>query len=489
MADLDLLIRGGTLATASDTFEADIAIRDGRIVGLGRDLDLGSAARTIDAGGLLVLPGGVDAHCHIEQMSSGGLMTADDFYSGSVSAAFGGTTTILPFAAQHRGQSLRDVVKEAHERAGPKAVIDYAFHLIVSDPTPQVLGQELPGLIKDGYTSFKVYMTYDQLKIDDGQMLDVMALARAEGAMTMVHAENHDVISWISERLLTAGHVEPRYHAISHPRAAEREASRRAIELAAMVDAPLLIVHVSEAGAARAILEARNQGLEIYGETCPQYLFLTADDLDKDGMEGAKFCCSPPPRDAAAQEAIWAGLKNGTFQVFSSDHAPYRFDDSGKLSAGPTPSFKKIANGVPGLEVRMALLFSEGVGKGRLTLNEFVALTATNPARIYGLHPRKGTLAVGGDADLALWDPRWERVIEQDMLHDNMDYTPYAGRKVTGWPRIVISRGRVAVEDETLQVERGSGAFLERSPEIRPHDPSRLAPELDPARNFGAKLV
>ena len=487
MADFDLLVTGGRVATASDSFEADVAVRDGRIVALGHDL--GSAARTIDARGLLVLPGGIDAHCHIEQESSMGLMTADDFYSGSVSAAFGGTTTIMPFAAQHRGQSLREVVKKTHEAAGPKAVIDYAFHLIVSDPNEQVLGQELPGLIMDGYTSFKVYMTYEALKISDRQMLEVLALARQHGAMTMVHAENDDVISWISDRLLNRGYTAPRYHTVSHPRIAESEASRRAIDLARLLDAPMLIVHVSEPEAAQAILEARNKGLEIYGETCPQYLFLTAEDLNRDGLEGAKFCCSPPPRDAAAQEAIWRGLKNGTFQVYSSDHAPYRNDETGKLIAGPNPTFRQISNGVPGLEVRMPLLFSEGVGTGRLTLNEFVALTTTNAAKIYGLHPRKGTIAVGSDADLAIWDPTWRRVISQDMLHDAMDYTPYEGRAVTGWPRIVISRGRVVVEDEVLQVERGSGAFLDRVPEVRPKNAERLAPELDPSRNFGADLL
>ena len=487
MADYDLLIKGGTVATASDSFWADVAIRDGRIVALGQGLSGG--AREIDASGLLVLPGGIDAHCHIEQESSMGLMTADDFYSGSVSAAFGGTTTIMPFAAQHRGQSLRDVVKRAHEGAGPKAVIDYAFHLIVSDPNEQVLGQELPGLIMDGYTSFKVYLTYEALKISDRQMLDVLALAREHGALTMVHAENDDVISWISDRLITKGYTAPEYHAVSHPRIAESEASRRAIDLARLIDAPMLIVHVSEPEAAQAILEARNKGLEIYGETCPQYLFLTAEDLKRDGMEGAKFCCSPPPRDAAAQEAIWRGLKNGTFQVFSSDHAPYRNDETGKLIAGPNPTFRQISNGVPGLEVRLPLLFTEGVGKGRMNLNEFVALTATNAAKIYGLHPRKGTIAVGSDADIAIWDPNWLRTISQDMLHDAMDYTPYEGRSVTGWPRIVISRGRIVVEDETLQVERGSGAFLERVPAERKKLASRLAPELDPARNFGAELL
>ena len=487
MSEFDLVIKGGTIATAVDTYAADIAIRDGRIVALG--YDFGSAKREIDAGGMLVLPGGIDAHCHIEQISSTGLMTADDFYSGSVSAAFGGNTTFLPFAAQHRGQNLRDVVKAAHEAAGPKAVIDYAFHLIISDPNESVLGQELPALIMEGYTSFKVYLTYAQLKISDRQMLDVLSLARTHGAMTMVHAENDDVINWLSERLLTRGNVAPQFHAVAHAQIAESEASRRAIDLARLVDARMLIVHVSAPEAAEAILLARNKGLPIYGETCPQYLFLTAKDLDRDGMEGAKFCCSPPPRDTAGQEAIWRGLTNGTFQVFSSDHAPYRFDKSGKFSAGPNPTFKKIANGIPGIETRMPLLFSEGVGKGRLTLNEFVALTSTNAAKIYGLHPRKGTIAVGSDADIAIWDPKWERTISQSILHDNMDYTPYEGMKVTGWPRIVISRGRITVEDETLQVERGSGIFLEREPEAEKGTTFPAGSPLAPARIFGADLA
>ena len=487
MGNFDLIVRGGTVATAADTFRSDVAIRDGRVVALGHDL--GPADREIDAVGMLVLPGGIDAHCHIEQESSFKVMTADDFYSGSVSAAFGGNTTILPFAAQHRGQHLRDVVKTPHERAGPKAVIDYAFHLIISDPTENVLGQELPALIMEGYTSFKVYMTYEMLKIDDRQMLDVLSLARRYGAMTMVHAENNDVINWLSERLLTRGYVAPKYHAVSHNPIAESEASRRAIDLARLADAKLLIVHVSAPEAAQAILNARNRGLPIYGETCPQYLFLTAADLDRDGMEGAKFCCSPPPRDKAGQEAIWLGLKNGTFQVFSSDHAPYRYDETGKFSAGPNPSFKKIANGVPGIETRMPLLFSEGVGKGRLSLNEFVALTSTNAAKIYGLHPRKGTIAVGSDADIAIWDPNWKRTITRSILHDNMDYTPYEGMEVTGWPKTVINRGRIVVEDETLLVARGSGEFLERQP-IDPETgtPGEPAP-LDPSNTFGADLM
>lgn len=486
MSDFDLLIRGGTVATAVDTFDTDIAVRNGRIVALGHDL--GAATREIDAAGMLVLPGGIDAHCHIEQESSTRIMTADDYYSGSVSAAFGGNTTFIPFAAQHKGQNLRDIVRLTHERAGPKSVIDYAFHLIVSDPTEQVLGQELPSLIMEGYTSFKVYLTYELLKISDRQMLDVLSLARAHGAMTMVHAENDDIINWISERLMSRGHVEPKFHAVAHARIAESEASRRAIDLARLVDARLLIVHVSAAESAQAILNARNKGLPIYGETCPQYLFLTREDLDRQGMEGAKFCCSPPPRDASAQEAIWRGLTNGTFQVFNSDHAPYRYDETGKFNAGPNPPFRKIANGVPGLETRMPLLFSEGVGRGRLTLNEFVALTSTNAAKIYGLHPRKGTIAIGADADIAIWDPHWERTITRSMLHDNMDYTPYEGRTVTGWPRIVINRGRVVVEDESLQVERGSGTFLERKPETPDSTAYPTGAPLGPDRAFGVDL-
>ena len=485
MSKFDLIIRGGTVATASDTFKTDVGVRAGKIVALGHDL--GKAERTIEAEGQLVLPGGIEAHCHIEQESSTRIMTADDFYSGSVSAAFGGNTTFIPFAAQHRGQNLRGVIKTAHDRAGQKSVIDYAFHLIISDPTENVLRQELPALIMEGYSSFKVYMTYEMLKINDHQMLDVLSIARQHGAMTMVHAENNDVINWLSERLLNGGYVAPKYHAVSHNSIAESEASRRAIDLARLTDAKLLIVHVSAPEAANAILKARNQGLPIYGETCPQYLFLTADDLDREGMEGAKFCCSPPPRDKAGQDAIWLGLTNDTFQVFSSDHAPYRYDETGKFIAGPNPTFKKIANGVPGIETRMPLLFSEGVRKGRLSLNQFVALTSTNAAKIYGLHPRKGTIAIGSDADIAIWDPNWERVISTAILHDNMDYTPYDGMEITGWPRTVINQGRVVVYNETLQVERGSGSFLEREP----GDVALLEDDalLSHTRTFEAKLL
>src|SRR5690349_11981888 len=458
MADYDLVIRNGTVATASDTMQCDIGVKAGAIAILGRDI--GAGAREIDATGKFVLPGAIDSHCHIEQMSSAGVMCADDFYSGTVSAAFGGTTTVIPFAAQHRGQSLRQVVEEYHEAARPKAVIDYAFHLIISDPSEQVMGQELPALIRDGYTSFKVYMTYDLLQLNDGQMLDILALARREGALVMVHAENYDMIKWLTARLLDHGLGAPRYHAVSHARLAEGEATNRAVSLAQLLDVPILLVHVSAAEAIEVIRNAQTKGLKIYGETCPQYLFLTADDIAKPGMEGAKFCCSPPPRDHAAQQAVWTGLRNGTFQVFSSDHAPYRLDASGKLPKGDKTSFKEIANGVPGIELRLPLLFSEGVGQGRLDLNAFVALTATNHAKLYGLYPKKGTIAVGSDADIAIWDPERETAITAGMLHDNVGYTPYEGRRLRGWPVTVISRGRIIVDDGKLAAARGSGAFL-----------------------------
>jgi len=484
MADYDLVIRNGTVVTAADTVKCDVGAKGGVVVALSQGL--GRGTREIDAAGKLVLPGAIDSHCHIEQKSSAGVMCADDFYSGTVSAAFGGTTTVIPFAAQHRGQSLRQVVEEYHEAARPKAVIDYAFHLIISDPTEQILGQELPALIRDGYTSFKVYMTYDLLRLNDRQMLDILALARREGAMVMVHAENHDMIQWLADRLLASGQSQPRYHAVSHARIAEGEATNRAIALAELLDVPLLIVHVSAAEAIDVIRNAQTKGLKIYGETCPQYLFLTADDIGMD-LEGTKFCCSPPPRDKAAQEAVWRGLANGSFQVFSSDHAPYRYDATGKLLKGDKTTFKDTANGVPGIELRAPLLFSEGVDKGRIDINRFVALTATNHAKLYGVYPKKGTIAVGGDADIAIWDPEREVTVRSADIHDNVGYTPYEGMKLKGWPVTVVSRGRIIVENGKLNAERGSGAFLPCALSEAAKPLGRTQPELAFAAEKGGR--
>jgi dihydropyrimidinase len=456
----DLTVRNGTVATADQTFRADIGVIDSRIVAIGPDLEAGR--RDIDANGRLVLPGGIDSHCHVEQLSGMGLMCADDFYSATVSAAFGGTTTIIPFAAQHRGMTIPDVVDDYSRRAAEKAVIDYGFHLILADPTETALKHDLPQAIRDGITSFKVFMTYDTLKLDDYQLLDVLEVAEREGALVMVHAENNDMIRWLAQRLIARGLKAPKYHAVAHDALAETEATHRAIALSRLVGTPLMIVHVSSLEAVKVIHGAQALGVPVSGETCPQYLFLTAQDLDLPGVEGAKYCCSPPPRDAAAQQALWDALLAGTLHIYSSDHAPYRFDASGKLPKGEATGFKEMANGVPGLEVRLPLLFSEGVGQGRITLNQFVALTSTNHARTYGMYPRKGAIAIGSDADLAIWDANREVTIGTAMLHDNVGYTPYEGRAVKGWPTTVISRGRVVVEDNQLRVERGSGRFIVR---------------------------
>lgn len=455
---LDLVIRGGTVATAEKTFRADVGIRGGKIVEIGPSL---SGAQVIEAAGRLVMPGGVDSHCHVEQLSSTGKMCADDFYSATVAAAFGGTTTIIPFAAQHRGNSIVAVVDDYARRAAEKAVIDYGFHLIISDPTPKALDEELPQMVKRGITSLKVYMTYDLLRLNDEQMLDVLAAADRERALVMVHAENHEMIKWIAKRLLERGHGAPKYHMTAHHPLAEAEATNRVVSLARLLDVPVLIVHVSGGEAVQTIRAAQTLGARVLAETCPQYLFLKASDADKPGLEGAKWCCSPPPRDQASQEAVWAGLKDGTFQVLSSDHAPYRYDESGKLPKGDKTTFKDMANGVPGLQVRLPLLFSEGVGKKRISLQEFVALTATNHARMYGL-PGKGTIEPGMDADIAIWEPEKRVTLNAAMMKDNVGYTPYEGMTVTGWPTMVLSRGRVVVRDEQLLVEKGTGKFIAR---------------------------
>ena len=486
MSQFDLKITNGTVANSAETFQADIGVKDGKIITIGKKL--GDADKVVDANGKYVLPGGIEAHCHMEQESSSGLMTADDYYSGSVSAAFGGNTCFVPFAAQHRGESLKQVLRTYHDRAGPKSVIDYSFHLIISDPTNEVLHEELPRAIEQGITSFKVYMTYDRLIVDDSQMLDILTVAKKHGALTMIHAENNAMIKWMSNRLVEGGHGAPKYHVLSHPRAAESEAINRAISLASFLDTPILIVHVSTEAGARIIAKARYDGKKVFGETCPQYMFLNAEQMDLPGMHGAKLCCSPPLRDRASQEEIWRCLQNGTFQVYSSDHAPYLFDETGKLHAGPKPDFPKIANGLPGIEMRLPLLFSEGFIKGRITLNHFVALAAGNVSRIYGLDHCKGSITEGKDADIAIWDPDISRVVKAEDMHDNMEYTPYEGMQITGWPTTVIQRGSVIIEDNQLKAERGSGEFVPRNTVDCVGMPGRLAPELDPTMNFGVKF-
>jgi dihydropyrimidinase len=458
----DTIIRGGTVATASDTFACDVGIADGRIVALGSDL--GEAMEIIDATDRLVLPGGIDSHVHISQPSGPGIVMADDFESATRAAAFGGNTTVLPFCLQERGQSLRAAIRDYHAKAEGQCYIDVSFHLIISDPTDQVLGQELPALIKDGYTSFKVFMTYEDLALNDRQILEVMSVARETRALVMVHAENFDAIRFLTDRLERAGQTAPHFHGTSRPIPVEREATHRAITLAELVDVPVMIVHVSNREAMEEIRRAQQRGLKVFGETCPQYLVLTEKDMEGLNMEGAKYVCSPPPRDVASQQACWEGLQQGVFSVFSSDHCPFRYDETGKLTAKGRTSFRWVPNGIPGIETRLPILFSEGVSKGRIDLNRFVALSSTNHARTYGLYPRKGTIAVGSDADIAIWDPAREVVISQKILHHGSDYTPYEGLSVTGWPVTMLLRGEKMVADGQLVGRKGAGRHLARDP-------------------------
>ncbi len=463
----DLVVRNAKVCTAADVFSADIAITEGKIVCLGHDLD--SGRDEIDAAGRVVTPGGVDAHCHMDQPLEPPAKMADGFLTGTRSAACGGTTTVIPFAAQIKGESLKDAVDDYHSRAKGQSCIDYAFHLIVSDPTSDVLDIELPELIADGYTSFKFYMTYDDLKLDDGQILDVLDVARRYGALPMIHAENSDCIKWLTARLKKHGHIAPRYHADARPALVEREAAHRAISLAELVDVQMLIVHVSGQETIEQVQMAKSRGLNIHAETCPQYLFLTADDLGADdSYEGARCVCSPPPRDPENQKSVWRGLKNGLFSVFSSDHAPFYYDaPTGKKLGGEEVSFDHIPNGIPGLETRLPLLYSEGVLTGQIPVSRFVELTSTTPAKLYGLYPQKGTIAIGSDADLVIWDER-PVTVSNSVLHHAVDYTPYEGMEINAWPAMTLSRGTVVWNGTTFLGRPDHGQFIARGKPFPP---------------------
>ncbi|WP_165802861.1 dihydropyrimidinase [Pelagivirga sediminicola] len=473
--EFDTVIHGGTIVTASERYAGDIGITDGRICAVAERLAGGT--RRIDAGGRLVMPGGIEAHAHIAQESASGIMTADGYLSGSISAAFGGNSSFIPFAAQHRGQSIDDVIATYDARARP-SVIDYSWHLIVSDPTEEVLHDQLPRAFARGITSLKVFTTYDLLNIGDAGMLDILSVARDHGALTMVHAENHAMVAWMNGELGARGLTAPKYHALSRPELAEEEAINRAITLAQLSGAPLFVVHVSTAGGAARVQRARGEGGQVFAETCPQYLALTRDDLDRPGMEGAKFICSPPLRDAATQDALWRHVQTGTFDSVSSDHAPYRFDGTGKLMHGQGAPYPKIANGMPGIAARLPWLFSEGVVKGRLRLEDFVALTSTNAARIFGA-AKKGRITPGMDADIAIWNPEAVRKVTLADQHDNMDFTPFEGMELTGVPEIVMTRGEVIVAHGTLHGKEGQGRFFARAPMGRTGRPGMPVKEVE----------
>jgi dihydropyrimidinase len=467
MAAFDTVIRHGTIATASETYKADVAVKNGRIVAIGDSLT--DADELVDAAGMLVLPGGIDSHVHISQPSGPGIVMADDFASATRAAAFGGNTLVMPYCLQAKGQPLRAALKDYHALAEQNCHIDHSFHLIIADPTEHVLGQELPALVADGYTSLKIFMTYADLALNDFQILEVLSVARETGALVQVHAENYDAIRFLTDRLERAGSTAPYFHGKSRPFVVEREATYRAISLAELIDVPIVVVHVSNREAMEEIRRAQTRGLRIHGETCPQYLVLTEDDLSGLGMEGAKYVCSPPPRDRASQQACWEGLQQGVFSLFSSDHCPFRYDDeAGKLTPNARTGFRWIPNGIPGIETRLPILFSEGVGKGRITLNQFVALTATNHAKTYGL-PGKGSIAIGYDADIAIWDPGRTEILSQANLHHGADYTPYEGLEITGWPIATMSRGRFIVREGRLVGDKRHGRYVGRG---RPFEPS-----------------
>lgn len=492
MADgeFDLVIRGGMIATPGGLVQADLGVSGGTIAALARGLSSGS--REIDATGRYVLPGGVDPHCHIEQLSGGGIMNADTFETATRSAAFGGTTSVISFAAQHRGMNLAEVVRDYAALAAKGAVIDHAFHLMVANPDRQTLDHDLPALIKAGHRSIKVFMTYDKVQVNDEQLLDVLLAARQNGALVCVHAENHGLLKWMGERLVSRGYIEPKFHAVSHPRAAEVEAIYRVIAFAEFLDQPVMIFHVSTAEGAEVIRQARWRGVKVFAETCPHYLFQTADDLLQPGYEGARMICSPPQRSKADQGALWQALERGDLQLISSDHAPYRMDETGKFSTSPSPTFKQIANGMPGLEMRLPLLFDALVSRAEPDrrqegLRRFVEWTATAPALIYDL-AGKGALAIGADADIAIWDPERETTLT-DELHDNTGYNPYRGRTIKGWPETVIQRGAVLIDRGVLHGKPGQGRLMLRDAGPATQPTGRLSPEFDPARNFGARLL
>ncbi|MDD2877415.1 MAG: dihydropyrimidinase [Acidiphilium sp.] len=460
MAGYDIVIKGGTVVTPVEQFRADIGITGETIAAIGADLH---GERVIDATGLLVMPGGVDSHCHIEQLRADGTADEESFVSASTSAFAGGTTTAITFSTQFKGCPIGPSLAEYQRRAAT-AMMDYSFHQIITDPTDEVIHQEIPALIAAGIRSLKVFLTYDPLHVDDRGFIRILAAARRHGALVTVHCENYAAIGWMTEALLAAGHTIPKYHAWSRPVAVEREATFRAIALAELVDQPIQIFHVSCSEVAEEIARAQARGVKVWAETCSQYLTLTADDMDRPGFEGAKFMCSPAPRDADAAAGLWSQIGRGTIDVISSDHSGYRFaGTAGKRSAGVDAPFRDIPNGVPGLGARLALLFSEGVSAGRITASDFVRLTAFNPARLFGLQT-KGRLSPGADADVVLWDPMKQVTLTNAMMQHAIDYSPYEGRAVTGFPVLTLRRGRVVMRDGTVQAEPGTGRFVARAP-------------------------
>jgi dihydropyrimidinase len=453
---LRTIVEGGTVVTATETTEADVVIEDEKIVAIGQGIPV-EADRTIDATGKYVMPGGVDVHTHME-LPFGGSFCSDDFETGTRAAAFGGTTTIVDFALQDYGEGLRQGLDRWFDKA-KIACTDYGFHVIVREVNDQVL-KEMDELVAEGVTSFKLFMAYPGVfMLDDASIFRAMQQASDSGALIMMHAENGGPIDVLVRQFLEEGKTDPVNHGLTRPAVMEGEAVHRVFKLAELADTPAYIVHLTSRDALNAVREARDRGQAAFAETCPQYLYLTLDDLARPGFEGAKFVCSPPLRTADHQDELWSGLRGGDLQVVSTDHAPFNFEGQKDLGRD---DFSKIPNGLPSVEDRFTLLF-EGVEKGHIGLNRFVELVATAPAKMFGLYPRKGTIAPGSDADLVVFDPRVERVISAKNHHMRVDYSVYEGRSVRGVPEVVMQRGQVLVENGEFHGKAGQGQFLPRS--------------------------
>ena len=455
----DTIIKSGSVVTATDTYAADLAISGGKVVAIGSDLASQNAAKILDASGKLVMPGGIDVHTHLD-MPFGGTTSADDFETGTRAAAFGGTTTLIDFAIQYKGQPLRQAFDTWMSKASGKAVCDYAFHCIVTDISGGQLS-EMNDLVKEGVTTFKLFMAYPGVfMLDDGSIFRALQRTASNGGLVCMHAENGSAIDVIVQQALAEGKKAPKYHALTRPTTAEAEATSRAIALAEMAGAPIYIVHLSCNDALEKVREACDRGLPVYAETCPQYLYLSLENMEAPGFEGAKYVFTPPLREKWHQEKLWNGLKQDHLQVVSTDHCPFCFKEQKELGRD---DFTKIPNGGPGVEHRMSLIYSGGVASGRFSANRFVELVSTTPAKLFGLYPRKGTIAVGSDADLVIFDPHRTHTISAATHHMRVDYSMFEGIKVTGMADVVLSRGRVVVDGDKFLGRAGQGEFLRRS--------------------------
>ena len=454
----ELLFTGGTVVNAEGSYRADVLVEDGTISAVGASIDA-DGIRTIDASGLLVMPGFIDAHTHMD-MPFGGTMTADDWATGTEAAVAGGTTTIIDFALQEVGGTLAGAVEAWTEKSRDKAVIDYGFHVAITDLRDDIKA-ELPDLAAKGVASVKIFMAYKgtPLYTEDDDLFETLQLSRDAGVLVMVHAENGDAIAKLQQQALARGDTAPKFHALTRPEAVEAEATNRAIRLAEVAEAPILVVHVSCAPALEAIHLAHERGQTVFAETCPQYFAFEYEDLARPGFEGAKYVCSPPLRDPSNRPALWNGLKTGDLQIFGSDHCSFNYEGQKDLGRD---DFTLIPNGIPGAEERAMTLWTLGVREGKLSENQFVAVLSTNQARIYGAYPKKGTLAPGADADIVLWDPELSTTATVGNRHGNVDYTPYEGRTFTGGPAAVYVRGNLVYKDGEVVGERGSGRFVER---------------------------